>query len=402
MERREKRGQKQYMEAMETLEKRTNDKLLEKTSWYKGDRKRKKDNKESKYKYKAPTTKRRQRAGQQHQQGDAKRAGNTKNSKVKAVMFVPFTKHSELANRLRENEDKMESMAGYRMKIVERGGCKLVDMLHKANPWAGEDCGRERCLLCSTKKEEGKENSQDCKRRNCAYETTCITCTRRQDQEIEQKYGEEGKKRIDEEKRRAKRYIYIGETNRSVYERGIEHQNDVTGCKTSSHMLRHLLTVHEEEEEEWDKIKFGMRILKSTKTAFERQILESVLIQKAREQNIMNNKSEYNRCALPRLTAKLGERDMEKWREEDRLEHQREASLEEKIRIRKKARAKMRAEASRRREKCQPAKKRRKMDRDTQREEEKEEAGYTMPTVEESNTINSTSATPKCKVRLAK
>ena len=123
-------------------------------------------------------------------------------------------------------------------------------------------------------------------------------------------------RRIDEEKRRAKRYIYIGETNRSVYERGIEHQNDVTGCKTSSHMLRHLLTVHEEEEEEWDKIKFGMRILKSTKTAFERQILESVLIQKAREQNIMNNKSEYNRCALPRLTAKLGERDMEKWREE--------------------------------------------------------------------------------------
>ena len=111
---------------METLEKRTNDKLLEEKSWYKGDRKRKKDNKESKYKYKAPTTKRRQRAGHQHQQGDAKRAGNTKKSKVKAVMFVPFTKHSELANRLRENEDKMESMAGYRMKIVERGGSKLV------------------------------------------------------------------------------------------------------------------------------------------------------------------------------------------------------------------------------------------------------------------------------------
>ena len=64
-------------------------------------------------------------------------------------------------------------------------------------------------------------------------------------------------------------------------------------------MLRHLLAVHEDEEEEWEKIRFGMKILKSTRTAFERQILESVLIQKARSHNIMNNKAEYNRCALP-------------------------------------------------------------------------------------------------------
>jgi hypothetical protein len=33
LERREKAGQKQYLEASETLEKRTEDKLLEKTSW---------------------------------------------------------------------------------------------------------------------------------------------------------------------------------------------------------------------------------------------------------------------------------------------------------------------------------------------------------------------------------
>jgi hypothetical protein len=59
----------------------------------------------------------------------------------------------------------------------------------------------------------------------------------RQDLEIEQKYGEEGKKRVDEERRKAIRFIYIGETNRSVYECGLEHQNDVKGCKTSSQML---------------------------------------------------------------------------------------------------------------------------------------------------------------------
>ena len=103
----------------------------------------------------------------------------------------------------------------------------------------------------------------------------------------------------------------------------------------SSHMLRHLLHVHEEEGNEWDIIEFGMRSLKSTRTAFERQILESVLIQiqKSRHHKIMNNKVEYNRCALPRLTAKLGEKDLDRWREEDRLEMEKEATIEEKIRL---------------------------------------------------------------------
>ena len=76
MERREKKGQKQYMEAKETLEKRTNDKLLEKTSWYKEDRKRKRETQESKYQHKPPQTKRRKRAGQ-HQQGAGSWADDT-------------------------------------------------------------------------------------------------------------------------------------------------------------------------------------------------------------------------------------------------------------------------------------------------------------------------------------
>ena len=126
------------------------------------------------------------------------------------------------------------------------------------------------CLLCTTKAEQGKRNSQDCKRRNCVYETSCLTCTERQDRRIEETFGKEGKKRIDEEKRKERRFIYIGETNRSVYERGKEHQMDIEACKTSSHMLRHLLDQHEEEKENWDNVKFGMRIIKSTRSAFER------------------------------------------------------------------------------------------------------------------------------------
>ena len=70
-------------------------------------------------------------------------------------MFVPYTRHSELALRLRDNEEKMEHLTGYRIKIVEKGGTKLVDLLDKSNSWAGQDCGREGCLMCKSRKEEG-------------------------------------------------------------------------------------------------------------------------------------------------------------------------------------------------------------------------------------------------------
>jgi hypothetical protein len=126
-------------------------------------------------------------------------------------------------------------------------------------------------------------------------------------------------------------------------------------------MLRHLLDVHEEEEDNWQEISFGMSIVKSTRTAFERQILESVMIQKARDHHIMNGKAEYNRCALPRLTTKLGEKDLEKWRESDRMESAKEASIEEEIRNRKKEKAKKRGATNRRMEPGQPSRKKRRM-----------------------------------------
>ena len=61
------------------------------------------DNKNSNFQYNPPTKKRRK--GQQVQ-GQHMEKGEEK--KVKAVMFIPYTAHSELAARMRENEEKME------------------------------------------------------------------------------------------------------------------------------------------------------------------------------------------------------------------------------------------------------------------------------------------------------
>ena len=95
--------------------------MTEKTTWYK---KRKRvdedaaDIKSSNKRLKIKANK----------QGDAA-------STVKAVMFVPYTRGSGLAREIREAEEKMESLTGYRLKIVERSGTSLMDILHKSNTW---------------------------------------------------------------------------------------------------------------------------------------------------------------------------------------------------------------------------------------------------------------------------
>ena len=59
---------------------------------------------------------------------------------------------------------------------------------------------------------------------------------------------------------------------------------------------------------------------------------EAVLIQANRGHTILNSRSEYNRCALPRLGTKLGERETREKRQEVEEEERKEQELEERIR----------------------------------------------------------------------
>ena len=213
---------------------------------------------------------------------------------------------------------------------MEKAGDKLENLLTKSNPWQGMDCERPQCLLCQTKQKTGKNLGQDCHTRNLVYETWCMTCYKKDVEEIEQKYdGDEKKKKSMKEK--IKKHLYVGKTARSVYERAFEHQYDVEQLKTSSHMLRHLLEMHGVEKKK--DVEFGIRVLRYTRSSFERQILESVLIQNSREHHVLNSRSEFNRCAIPRLVSKLGEKELKEWRLKDKEQMLNEERLEEKIRM---------------------------------------------------------------------
>ena len=212
---------------------------------------------------------------------------------------------------------------------MERTGTKLQDILTRSNPWQGEDCTRKNCLLCHTKARTGKLITQECSKRNIVYETTCTTCedSARQEQENLDQEGQEN----NGKKNGVKLFKYIGESSRSAYERGWEHVNDMATLNPRSHMLKHVLLHHPGQE--MFSIEFGMKIRKFCKSSFERQVLEAVTIQEERKEHfLMNSKSEYNRCSLPRLSTKFGEQEIKDLVQEQETDKKDEEWLDKKIR----------------------------------------------------------------------
>ena len=122
-------------------------------------------------------------------------------------MFVPFTPGSELAKLLRENEEQLVKITGSKVKIVERTGKKIQDLLTRANPWKGQDCERENCLLCYTKIRTEKNKTQDCHQRNIVYETRCLNCQEKQQEEIDRQEIPDKEKRELKDKMRLFKYI---------------------------------------------------------------------------------------------------------------------------------------------------------------------------------------------------
>jgi hypothetical protein len=158
---------------------------------------------------------------------------------------------------------------------------------------------------------------------------------------------------------KTKLYKYIGESSRSCYERGWEHQGDCDQLKPGSHMLKHILDKHEGKQP--GEVIFMMKALRFHKSAFERQVHEAVLIQDNRSHNILNSRSEYNRCALPRLGTKLGERETKDKRIEVEEEERKDQELEERIKKMRKDRQKIRKND---RQMGQPQRKRQKIDKE--------------------------------------
>ena len=103
-------------------------------------------------------------------------------------------------------------------------------------------------------------------------------------------------------KNRDHKVKYIGESARSGYERGGEHVDALNRMDERSHLLKHYVVKHRDIE--LKDFKFGMKIRSVFRTSIKRQVGEAVLIHLEKDKGtlLMNSKSEYNRCTLPRIS----------------------------------------------------------------------------------------------------
>ena len=124
-------------------------------------------------------------------------------------MFVPHTTGSGLAKALRRNEEYLQEITGNRVKIVEKSGTKIEDILTKTDPWKGLDCGRTNCFLCATKHLTGKGLNKDCTKRNILYEIKCLTCEEAELDRIKEIAGDD-RKLFLQLREGIKNYKYIG------------------------------------------------------------------------------------------------------------------------------------------------------------------------------------------------
>ena len=96
------------------------------------------------------------------------------------------------------------------------------------------------------------------------------------------------------------------------------------------------LNNHQAEKHNGSEANFNFKVLKSFKDPMSRQIYEGVQIRRATGE-VLNSKMEYNRCAIPRLTAKLGRAEASRQEhEEQQQEKELEAKVQDEIRRRRK------------------------------------------------------------------
>ena len=93
---------------------------------------------------------------------------------VISVLFVPRTPHSELAKMLRKDEQAISKLSRYCMKIVERTGTRLGDLLRNKGPNYGQECGRESCHPCKSR--DSQKKWYPCWDRSVLYRAFCLKC----------------------------------------------------------------------------------------------------------------------------------------------------------------------------------------------------------------------------------
>ena len=218
------------------------------------------------------------------------------------VVFVPSTRGGLLVRKLKE--DRMADITGFRIKFQVAGGSKLINCFDK-DLGKGLHCGRTPCPPC-----DSTDKRQKCRSRNLVYESSCRICNPlSSQQEHYSQLGSSQNKPTDG--------IYIDETSRSLHERAVEHVRDAESFSAKSHIVKHWMTSHPEQD---TPPIMDFKITSMYKDCLSRQIGEALKINFSKD-NILNSKGEYLSNCISRLTV---EEDAWERRERSRQEEESE------------------------------------------------------------------------------
>ena len=182
---------------------------------------------------------------------------------------IQYTPNSALKKTLTDLEDKLSGKRdSTRVRIVERAGPTVFDLIGNRSPWKKEVCGRPACTPCS-----GKAGS--CRKLNLVYSITCKDCM---------------SKGIKAQ--------YIGESHRTWWDRSSEHINALKTKNEKNALVKHWLEYHGDQQSPPD---FQSGVITTCRSALERQIKEAIHIQTSKLDILLNSKGEWGLNMIPQL-----------------------------------------------------------------------------------------------------
>ena len=143
------------------------------------------------------------------------------------------------------------------IKVVEKSGTTIKQTLQKSNPFKEKHCkDKDNCFVCRT-------GGTNCRKEGINYKITCDLCGA----------------------------VYIGESGRNAYTRGLEHEREYRSKTTQSVLWRHESQCHSHEV---TPPSFTMRVTAvNNGDPTMRQVLEGVQISNTPGDSLINNKSEW-------------------------------------------------------------------------------------------------------------
>ena len=208
------------------------------------------------------------RKGRKKAGGNSSRPG--KDIKTTTVVFVPKTEEGKLMEKVQVLEDNLSVKIGWRAKVLEKPGEKLLFRFGKKFKMQG-GCSRGDKCICENK-------GIGCTTKRIVYRATCQKCEH------------QGKTAGDIG-------TYIGESARQLGDRALEHFNKAEDFKEDSFMIKHWLQEHPLDT---SMPSFKFEVLSVHKDALSRQLKEAVVI---RKEGNLNSKLEFTHNELIRVQA---------------------------------------------------------------------------------------------------